>query len=322
MRLFLVKLVLFLAPLVAAWTYVEWRIRQIPTQYTVKAELLKQRAATARVLVLGSSLEFEGISPREFDCEGLNMASQAQTPFLDGEIVRRHARNMPELRLVIQGVAYPSLECQLSDSHLQSALYLSRHYLGTGLDSGASFWDARTFSMIACFGQRLVLQQMFTGFQQSWLLGPIDEYGWSQSERGMFDPASEPLAMVSMRIIHSYMKPHHIPENLQALERMIDHLRKRNVEVVLVTTPVAPALRKFVEPERLERLRAALAHLQARFGITHMDYSLDPRFDINADFANINHLNGQGAAKYSRILNDEVIRPRGVCAGAPGERPE
>lgn len=313
MRRFLVKLAVFLAPLVAGWLFLEWKLSEVPIPYTKKAELLEKKSPTARVLVLGSSLEFEDIAPSEFDCEGLNMANQAQTPFLDSEIVRRWAPRMPALRLVIEGVSYGSFECQLSDTYLKSAVYLSHHYLGTGLDGGASFWDARNFSLMAAFGQELVLLQIWSGFHMNWMPQPIDDYGWGRSEKGLFDPSSDPLAAWDVNQLHSYMKPEHIPENVEAVERMITQLQQRNVQVVLVSSPVSPAIIRHLDPVRLERARSTIANFQSRLGVTYLDYSSDPRFIITEDFSDLDHLNPRGATKYSRILNEEVVRPRGVC---------
>ena len=58
-----------------------------------------------------------------------------------------------------------------------------------------------------------------------------------------------------------------------------------------------------------------LAALQARFGVPYLDYSRDPRLTVE-DFADLDHLSVSGALKFSRILNEEVIRPRGVCSAA------
>jgi hypothetical protein len=320
MRLFLIKLTLFLAPLVGAWLFVEWQLNHVPIPYTKKAELLEQKSPTTRILVLGSSLEFEDIAPSEFDCDGLNMANQAQSLFLDSEIVRRWAPRMPELRLVIQGVSYGSFECQLSDTYLKSAVYLSHHYLGTGLDGGASFWDAKNFSLIAAFGQDLVLAQILTGFRTNLMLQPIDDYGWGRSEKGLFDPSSDPLAAWDVNLLHTYMKPEHIPENVEALERMITQLQQRNVQVVLVTSPVSPAIIRHLDPIRLERARSLIADFQTRFGVTNLDYSSDPRFVVTEDFSDLDHLNPRGATKYSRILNEEVVRPRRLCGPGVASR--
>src|SRR5438067_5146792 len=112
---FLFKLAVFIAPLLAAWLYVESQLRHVSIVYTKKRDLIEQKAASTQILVLGTSLEFEDIAPSEFDCAGLNMANQAQTPFLDAEIVRLYAARMPALRLVIEGVSYASFEVQLSD---------------------------------------------------------------------------------------------------------------------------------------------------------------------------------------------------------------
>jgi hypothetical protein len=315
---FLLKLALFIAPLAGGWLYVEWQLRHISNNLTQKRARIEQQASSTRVLVLGASLTYQGVAPSEFDCKGLNLAGAAQSLFLDAEIVRRYVARMPQLRLVIEGVPYGAFELQLGDTTLNHLVYAYWHYLGTRLDGGVSYWDARTFSLVATLGQELVLYQILTGFRTDWA-DPMDEYGWAPTKKGILNKPGpgELLAQWNINYMHSFMKVAHVPENVQAQEAMLTLLRQRHEDTVFIAPPIAPALVEKLDAARSERTRAIIADLQRRFGVEYRNYTNDPRFDAS-DFFDRLHLSEAGARKFSRILNEEVVRPRGVCgAGSP-----
>jgi hypothetical protein len=71
---------------------------------------------------------------------------------------------------------------------------------------------------------------------------------------------------------------------------------------------------RYLDATRLAETRAIITDLDARYHTTYRDYLTDPRFTTE-DFADPLHLNREGAIKFSRILNEEIILPRGVCQG-------
>jgi hypothetical protein len=311
MRLFLLKLALFLSPLVAVLSFTEWELNHIPNTLLKKRTLLEQRAPNLRVLVVGTSLEYGGVAPSQFDCDGMNMASPFQTVFLNADIVRYFAPTLPQLRLVLFGISYGAFEAQLGDSPASQFVYLYRRFLGTRLDGGVAFWDVRNFSAVAAFGQDLALAQLFSGFTLPWT-EEFEDDGWRPHD-GVLDLSRE--VGPPLERLQACLKLEHIAENVQALEDMLAVLRERHVDAVFISAPVTSQVLPHLDAPRLERTGALIRDVVARYDATYLDYVKDPRFG-NADFADPIHLGKSGALKFSRILNDEVLRPRGICDGS------
>jgi hypothetical protein len=312
MRLFLIKLAAFLAPLVAIWLFLEWKIGPVPI-LTEKRELILTKGERARIVVLGSSHELIGIAPGQFDCEGLNLAGLAQSLFYDSEIMRVYAQSFPALRLVIQGISYPSFEGQLGDSPMSFCTYGYSSVYGTRLDSATPLWNVKRFSRVALLGQEAVIARILGGFRADPKLRPqIDEFGWLPRAE-VNAPSLDGSGLVGL--FNQHMKPEHIAENVQALEDMVTSLRERGARVVLVSAPMAEALYTQFDPVRVARMQAIINDFKARYGIEYFDFTADPRFTQD-DFHDVDHLSKEGAEKFSRILNDEVIRPLHVCPPA------
>ena len=307
-RRFLFKLALFLSPLLAVLLFAEWKLQSLPNTLLKKRMLLERHAPSLRVLVLGTSIEYGGIAPSEFDCDGMNMANPFQTVFLNAEIARHFAPSLPQLRLVLFGISYGAFEAQLGSTPVSQVVYLYRRFLGTRLDGGVDFWDARNFSAVAAFGQEIVLEEFLSGFTVT-QVDPCDDYGWSP-QTGELDPSKE--VGPPFERLQVYLKPEHIAENVSAVEDLLAQLQERGVEVVFISAPMTKQVIPYLDAARLERTNAIIRDVAARHHATYLDYLTDPRFG-NQDFADPIHLSRRGALKFSRILNDEVIRPRGIC---------
>lgn len=318
MRRFLLAMILFMAPLALLGAYVEWKLSRIPNGYTQKREIIANAGVDARVVVLGSPRDLNGISPNEFDCAGVNLAYVSESLFFSTEVMRRQLRTAARLRLVILGLAHFSYEYELGDSPEAWRGFYYHRFLGTHLDGGLTQFDVRNVSLIALYGRRKVLEFAGKGFDVN-LGEPFDARGWSPLLSAPDDPSNEVKAQQRADLHASLMKPEHTRENVAAFETMLEDLEKRGVAVALAMSPVSQAYARSINGAGLVRMQAETAALVARHGLLYRDYTSDPRFDT-ADFFNSDHLTPLGALKYSRILNEEIVRPLAACAtGEPAK---
>lgn len=308
MRLFVLKLALFLAPLLTVWLVAEWELAHLPNPLLNKRLILEQRADSLRVLVAGTSIEYGGVAPGQFDCDGMNMSNPFQTVFLSADIVRQFAPRLPQLRLVLFGISYGAFEAQLGSTPAGQVVYLYRRFLGTRLDGGLDYWDARSFSAVAAFGQEIAVAELLSGFTLT-EEEPFDEYGW-KPQTGVLDTSKD--VDMPLKRLEVYLKPEHIAENVDAVEKMLTELQQRHVETIFITAPMAKGLLPHLNAARLEQTATITREIAARYHLTYLNYVSDPRFNTE-DFADPIHLSKGGALKFSRILNDEIIRPRGIC---------
>ena len=161
----------------------------------------------------------------------------------------------------------------------------------------------RNFSLYLLYGPD-ISRQLLTG--QTLDLSAFVHYnGWAANP-----VPNDPSSAVSdgparLAAHHGLMKAENIARNLEILDVLLDDLHQRNIQVVLVTTPVHQSYSAHFDPERESRFRKAIAHLQSRHGARYFDFTYDPRFDVR-DFYNSDHLNLNGATKLSRLFGREL----------------
>ena len=100
-------------------------------------------------------------------------------------------------------------------------------------------------------------------------------------------------------------------EEIEALEYLIDACREEGFIPILVTTPY---LREYTdeikeeEPDFLDGFYELVNRIVEKTGVAYYDYGFDDRFIERYDwFMNSDHLNVEGARRFTNILMDEVV---------------
>jgi hypothetical protein len=97
-------------------------------------------------------------------------------------------------------------------------------------------------------------------------------------------------------------------DNRAAVRAMIDWSKSRSAMPVLLVTPVSRAYAAAENAEELGVMRAELARLHEETGVKVADYMNDARF-TDDDFYDFDHLDRDGAVRFTRLLRSEVIEP-------------
>lgn len=102
-------------------------------------------------------------------------------------------------------------------------------------------------------------------------------------------------------------------EEIDALYLIIQMCKENEWIPILVTTPFLSEYSSFAWTNHTDALNTVyeiIDEVQKNTGIAYYDYSLDERINSRHDlFMNGDHLNKDGARKYTNILFDEVIEP-------------
>jgi len=91
------------------------------------------------------------------------------------------------------------------------------------------------------------------------------------------------------------------------LDHLLSELTARGITPVIMTLPVLPS---YAQPakatESWARMQRAIADLCAAHRVRYFNYFEDPRFVVS-DFQNSDHLNEQGAIKFTRIVDSDIV---------------
>jgi hypothetical protein len=126
------------------------------------------------------------------------------------------------------------------------------------------------------------------------------------------DPASRPRRLDRLKEAGSYGPPfrfldhYRLGGHLAYLHRLLDWAAARGVEVVLVDMPVSADLEERFHPAEFAAYRDALAGVEHGRGVRVLRASREAVGLSDADFADLIHLNADGAARFSAWLRGRL----------------
>ena len=305
MKKFLVKLTIFLLPLVVCCAVAEVELAGLPNTYSQKRADLERQLGDIQILILGPSHALHGIDPAFFSHKGYNLANASQTIFYDKEITLRYFDRLSALRLVIIPISYNTMYTQLWDSKEGFRKYFYSKYWGIDAP-GMPLLDLRRYSHIALYTPQTTVEFAAKGFNVDLLEGLAPSGYLRYDTAGSLKNISWVLGAKRVELYRRMMKQEHYAENVEALTQLVTTLRRRNVQVCFITTPVFKTFGKYCEQSVIEGNIAAIKDICLAHGCGYKNYFSDKRFSIT-DFYDNDHLNFIGAASFSRILDSEVV---------------
>jgi hypothetical protein len=306
MKKFFIRSLLFLLPLIICYAYIEIRLSQLPNTYSQKRADLERQLNDIRVLVLGPSHALHDIDPEYFSQKGYNLANASQTIFYDKALTERYLDKMPHLKLVIMDVMYYSLFARLSDSHESFRCYFYSSYWNID-EPGLSKWDIKRYSKIALYTPGKAWEFTRKNFKVD-LVRNLFPNGYLQYDTtNNIKNISDLEGAKRVELYRRMMKEAYYSENMKMLTDFVSELRNRGIEVYFVTDPAYITFRKHCNPAVLAENTASINDLCKAFNCRYLDYFNDPRFDL-PDFYDNDHLNFTGAEKFSKILENDIVR--------------
>jgi hypothetical protein len=317
MRTIAIRLCIFLAPFALAWGVLEWWMARVPTSHSVKRENLQRVAGETETLILGSSAAYWDIAPSLLAPHTYNLGNVAQTLYYDDHLLTKLLPELPKLKRVILTVSYVSLFFQLhgSDEAERQFYYFQEWKIPP--PRLQERLDPRMWSSVVLRTPGFAAKSLATAVKQAVRGGPlqaapvepsIDPDGWSPQLPG--DPKELGIAAVEKKLYYHHRLMHVSDEaaNQAALEHIITLLRERNIELVLVTPPVSPDYAQRMKPEFWQRTEAVVGELSRRYQVRYISLLQLPQL-TPTDFLDADHLNRQGATRFTGILKDELERP-------------
>ncbi len=302
------KLALLAFPLILILGYVEYRLSFVNTIYYTKRVALEQQLDEIEVLVTGSSNGLYGVAPEAFSHKGFNLAFPGTALYFDTKLVEKYLPKMSHLRMVMLTVNYHTMGSSERDSDQSWRQFFLRQYFDIPTSSRYfdwSFWlNPHNFSKIALYGED-TKAYINTGF-----LTPVDiitsSSGWLDSG-DVSNP--HPDFGIAAAAGHNYPDERNYDHNLGYLEILVSFLQRQNIATVIVLPPTDISYYRHLDKAKVELMNRKLVEFANRHHIKFIDYTGDTRFSSN-DFTweMPDHINGQGAIKFSKILDEEVIK--------------
>ena len=295
MKNYIIKISIFLLPLLAVAIFLEIYIRNKPNDYSYKNTYLTDNAKDIETLILGSSHSFYGINPQYFSMNTFNASHVAQSLKWDYFIFNKFKNKMINLKHVIIPISYFSLFYDLEGGDADWRIKDYKIYYDAEEPSFKYNSEVLNRKLVPLF---LKFYKSFTG----------EDKGIYCSTKGFgIRSALKDVDMVTSgetaAKIHTVENYDAFNGNLKILEKFIADCKAMNVNVLLISLPAWETYRKHLNTDQLKKTVDTCLELSGKFeNVKYYSFFSDRRFVLE-DFANADHLNDLGAEKISRILD-------------------
>lgn len=313
MRRFLKKCILFALPLLiifgALLFYAEVTLQNYPSAFQTKAKHFYSNKNQIEILVLGSSHNQTAINPSEIEnFEVSNLAFGGQTIAVDYLLLKNYIHQLPNLKAVVLELSYHSLEHEQSSSYHRNSLYL-RFY---GLNS----FD-RTLSLLD-YSIYFSNPKFYTKFLNPFVERPkLNMYGFplNSSKNGSVNRFAS-MQYDTLKILsdtNNQFILRHKSEDVAAYERNIslfEEMIRICVENKIVPIVLSPPVYKnyfqsYLKNKELRRINF-ISKMEKKYTVLyHFNFDNHNAFEVT-DFKNEDHLNLNGAEKFSKVLNSKL----------------
>jgi len=301
MKLYFLKVLLFILLISVTCVIIELMLRQIPNDYRLKREYLDVNSDKIEILFLGGSHALHGLNPVYTKKRSFNAAHNSQSLDYDLEILRKYRNNWANLQYIVLPISYPSLFERIEDSIEGWRVKNYILYYGIRISKHLAYYAEITNGILWVHFQRL-----FDFYFRSIDNIECSELGWANS---YMPGSSEDLFETGIEAA----KRNTIPADRQYVEEMnlaldsIVHFADKNGTRILLFTP--PAHISYIEnlnnAQWNKTLLTALGFASEYKNCYYVNMLDDKNFTDN-DFHDGDHLNTLGAKKLTMMI-DSII---------------
>jgi hypothetical protein len=301
MKKFIIRTLLFLAPILIIGIVLEVSIRNIPNDYKYKKEYLDANAGQIETLILGSSETFRGVNPDYFSTNAFNAANNAQSLEYDYKILNMYKDSLKNLKTLIIPISYPTYYFNLKSSKGSRRIKYYNIYFGM-----TSSFDLTEYSEVLSNKIKYSYQNFVTYYINGNTLINCSTLGWTNQQKGgtlnLIDTGLKAARNHSFNI-NSTTTRQYFGKNLNYLESIIQWAAANDVEVILFTPPAYKSYTEALNPEQIRITIETSEDMASKYdNCVYLNKMTDPNFDIE-DFYDANHLSGIGAQKLTLLLD-------------------
>ncbi|HEV7475486.1 MAG TPA: D-alanyl-lipoteichoic acid biosynthesis protein DltD [Pyrinomonadaceae bacterium] len=209
--------------------------------------------------------------------------------------------------MVIFAISYHALEYRLTNSTERWWTGFYKQVYGIPSEDGDEGFKLSNYSYIALYTPKEALRKASGGF-----------FGAAAAETkrseepvitGTQNQVSEDSGGKRAHHHESLMRRRQgdLLYNVAALEHGCESLKRRNISVVFITVPVHHTYYDQINVTSYQRMQETIKQITEKYGVPYFNYLRDDRFTTE-DFIDSDHLNKRGAEKFSRILNEDVVK--------------
>ena len=297
------KLFLFLTPIFLVFIIMELLLEIMPNDFKYKKEQLLSKADSIETLILGGSHTFYDLNPAEIDNHTFNLAYVSQSLGFDYLVLDKFINNLPHLNKVVIMVAYLTYSQRWNEAEMNWRKFNYYRFYDITPPVGLKIQKYCPEIFNIPFKQCLIKVSKYLSGEQ---LLTCTDYGWCfnyYKSESMRDFQLE-AKLAAQRHENGSMD---FSPGISSLDKIINLCKENNIKIILISFPLRPEYIQQLNPDKFKKMINISEQYSKRYDfIKYYDYTEDPRIH-NDDFYDADHLNDEGAIKFSRIIRDEVL---------------
>lgn len=300
MRRFLFNIVIFSAIIILLLVIGEIVVRNLPSSYSTKHNELINQRSKINTLILGSSHSYYGLIPEVLGDSVFNLANISQSNEYDYALLKQYIDTLPNLKTIILPISYFTYrDPQLEDDPTEWR-YVVKYKTRMKLPTHSDFslynlelydFDGYTAQLSNFIFKRPSNMSSSSGFGLGYTLDNKNP-AWKEN-------------ILHRANMTTFENPGRFPEVLEVQKKILQLAQGKNIEVLLITTPVYKEYFENLDRNQENEMRAGIDTLKRKFNVKYFDFMRDNRFNDD-DFFDSDHLSEIGARKFSQILRDSI----------------
>lgn len=300
---FFKRVLVFFIPVVAVYVILEVLVVQLPFQYTIIKDYMASEGTTIEILTTGSSQMKCAVNPAFMKEPTLNFGSTSQHHNTDYAIITQTHDRLKNVKCVVLEVSYSHLELP----HNAPTFWKNNVYL--------KYYGVNNFGRNTYFKDKLIFlsrpdiysRELLDHYLRKKTTSSFNKYGFDENNyNGIFkkkhyDEAEIPTISSEINTSESLQLFKH---NTAFLFKFLDYLKANQINVVLTSLP----MHKYYLHDRnlniLHRRDSILKIASERYeNVRIFRKEEDTLHFKTSDYLNHNHLNPDGAKKYTEMLD-------------------
>ena len=293
----------FFIPVLLVLILLELLVLNIPMNYKSNSNYFYKNKNVIEVMALGSSQMAGAVNPKYIDKPTICLASASQHHKLDFTIIKQLQPSLKNLKYVILELSSSHLELPHNSKNFwKNSVYL-KYFNVNAYERKTYFKDKLIYlSNPDIYSKKLVDYYIFNKDKSK-----LNRFGFDEnSYSGIFNSLNYDLVAIS----NLEIKPNHIEnnktfkENSDFLFSMIEYLNDNNINVIICTLPIYNTHKDELNTNIVKRRDSIISLIQMNYpNVIFLKKESDNASYKVTHFNNHNHLNPDGAKKFTKELN-------------------
>jgi len=303
---FLKYCAVFFIPVIIVYAVLELLVLDLPINYKFYGNHLNTHSKEIEVMALGSSQVKCGFNPALSNKSAINFASTSQHHNEDFNILKGTIDRFPKLKTVVLEVSSNHLELpHHANDYWKNSIYL-KYYNVNAFERPTWAKDKLIFLSNTRFFSHKLMNFYFYKTDNS----ELNEFGFDTNN---YDGAFKKLNYDENEIANHKFKIitredlSIFKKNTAYLFEMMDYLEKQNLNVIIINVPIYKTYAHKRNPNIVHRRDSVLNVIKNKYSnVILLNKETDTVQFAVRDFLNENHLNPDGAKKFTALVNRKL----------------